>query len=204
MCDDSNEIHDVSIVSSKMVCVTYKKLDEYVEDLNNTNSIIAAWVTAQARLKLYSYLKPLGQRVLYMDTDSVIFTQSDSDAYSVPVGDYLGDMTDELDGSHIVEFVSCGPKQYSYKTSQGKYCVKVRGFTLNYCAAKQLNFDSMKRMLFAWLNSRTDSVNIVGPQIRRTADRDLVTRTFCKKYGVVYDKCRVLPSTQCVPFGYSV
>ena len=35
-------------------------------------SIVAAWVTAQARLKLYSYLEPLGDRVLYMDTGKLV------------------------------------------------------------------------------------------------------------------------------------
>ena len=66
--DAANEILDVTLLSSEMVCVTYKKADEFVEESASTNSILAAWVTAQARLKLYSYLEPLGDRVLYMDT----------------------------------------------------------------------------------------------------------------------------------------
>jgi hypothetical protein len=36
--------------------------------------VIAAYTRAQARLKLYSYLEQLGPRVLYADTDSVVYT----------------------------------------------------------------------------------------------------------------------------------
>jgi hypothetical protein len=42
-------------------------------------------------------------------TDSVIFVHKPGQ-YKPPVGDFLGDMTDELNGEHIVEFVSGGPK----------------------------------------------------------------------------------------------
>ena len=45
-------------------------------------------------------------------------------------------------------------------------------------------------------------IDIVSPQIHRTVDSEIVTRTYCKSYSVVYDKCRVLPSTVCVSFGY--
>ena len=182
--------------------MTYQKVDDFVEDLASTNCIIAAWVTAQARLKLYSYLEPLDDRVLYMDTDSVIYLNRPGDSYTVPLGDYLGCMTDELDGSHIVEYVSCGPKQYAYKTADKKTCVKIRGFTLSSTAAKQLNFKTMKLLLGAWLRDQKQQIRIVAPQIRRQKNHDIVTRTYCKSYGIVYDKCRVLASTVCVPFGF--
>ena len=43
------------------------------EPLNTANVVLAAYVTAQARLKLYSYLKHLGPSSLYCDTDSVLY-----------------------------------------------------------------------------------------------------------------------------------
>jgi hypothetical protein len=42
---------------------------------HNTNSVIASYVTAHTRLELYKYLEMLGDRALYCDTDSVIYTQ---------------------------------------------------------------------------------------------------------------------------------
>ena len=83
--------------------------DAYVEENPSSNPVIAAFVTAHARLQLYSYLEMLQDRVLYYDTDSVIYIERPGTC-SPPTGDYLGDMTDELDGGHITEFVSGGPK----------------------------------------------------------------------------------------------
>ena len=44
-----------------------------IESHDCSNVIITAFVTAQVRLKLYSVLLPLDKRVLYFDTDSVIY-----------------------------------------------------------------------------------------------------------------------------------
>jgi hypothetical protein len=66
--DPSVEVHSVQIINPQMVCVQHRKTDEFIEDASNTNVIVAAWVTAQARLKLYEYLEQLDNRVLYMDT----------------------------------------------------------------------------------------------------------------------------------------
>jgi hypothetical protein len=43
----------------------YQYKEEFVEESGRTNVIIAAYTTAQARLKLYSYLEHLGPRALY-------------------------------------------------------------------------------------------------------------------------------------------
>jgi len=79
---------------------------------------VAAYVTTRDRLKLYEYLRELGQSVLYCDTDSVIFIQKVDEPPKVKKGDYLGHLTDELEefgsGSFIQEFVSGGPKNYAF------------------------------------------------------------------------------------------
>ena len=46
--------------------------------------------------------------------------------------------------NHIVEFASAGPKNYGYRTKDGKVECKVRGFTLNARGQSQLNFDLLK------------------------------------------------------------
>ena len=41
--------------------------------------------------------------------------------YDPPLGEYLGEFTDELEtGEHIVEFVTGGLKNYTYKTNTKK------------------------------------------------------------------------------------
>ncbi len=70
----------------------------------NTNVIIAAFVTVQARLKLYNEFDKLGERVLYFDTDSVFFVKIEED-YVPELGNYLGQFTNEIqhsEGAHII------------------------------------------------------------------------------------------------------
>jgi DNA polymerase elongation subunit (family B) len=85
--------------------------EENVPNLRHTNEVIGAYVTAGARIHLYKYLDRIQQRVLYSDTDSVIFIQPGDQPALIETGDCLGAMTSELKpGLHIDEFVSSGPK----------------------------------------------------------------------------------------------
>lgn len=93
----------------------------------NVNIFITCFTTSYARLKLYKALEILQERVLYMHTDSVIFTRKPTET-GLPIGNYLEDFTSELDkGDHITEFLAAGPKNYGYITQKGKPCCKVRG-----------------------------------------------------------------------------
>ena len=85
---------------------------------------------------------------------------------ALPSGIFLGDMTDELDGHVITEFVSGGAKNYGYQTRGGKVVCKVRGFTLNVRGSAILNFNTMKYNIVSELDSPQDSrrnLNIVNP-----------------------------------------
>ena len=70
---------------------------------------MAAFTTCHSRLKLYESLDTLQQQVLYYDTDSVIYRWRPNQP-PITMGDFLGDMTDELDGDVITEFVSEAPR----------------------------------------------------------------------------------------------
>ena len=107
----------------------------------NINIFVACFTTCWARLKLYREglckLKP--EQVLYFDTDSIIFSRQ-PDEPAPPLGDHLGEFTSELKpGDHIVEFAAAGPKNYGYRTKDGKVECKVPGFTLNTRGQDQLN-----------------------------------------------------------------
>ena len=74
-----------------------------------TNIFVAAFTTCQAPLKLYESLDTLQEQVLYYDTDSVVYKwrpNQPSIASGEAMEGFLGDMTDELDGDVITEFVS--------------------------------------------------------------------------------------------------
>ena len=165
MSDDGIQVSDVQPINDDCVYVSYKKAKEFQTPALNTNVIIAAYVTTHARLELYSYLEKLGNRALYCDTDSVIYKHVEG-AYNLPLSEFVGGMTDELGGSHIKEYVSNGPKNYAYRTADGKQVVKIKGFTLNYVASRQLTFDVMKQMAVA---EQRHSITVVErPQIKMT------------------------------------
>ena len=71
VCDPTNEVSAIRIIGADLVAVSYKKAEEFVEALPHTNSVIAAYTTAQARLKLYCYIEMLQERVLYFDTGNL-------------------------------------------------------------------------------------------------------------------------------------
>ena len=203
------------------------KQDCQPED-NKTNIYLATFTTCWARLKLYSVLEDLNRRVLYYDTDSVIYLSRPGE-YDPPLGDYLGELTDELKtGEHIVEFVSGGPKNYAYKTNQERETCKVRGFTLNYTNSQLINFDSVKeivtdpksnlsvtklmlstlsnaeRKLIKMEEKEKPSRTVTNPSkiCRDKLKRKLYNREESKKYQMVYTKRRRIENFDTVPFGY--
>ena len=66
---DTKEITNIQLINE----------EDFIETGIRTNVIIAAFTTASARLKLYDILDKLGERVLYFDTDSIIFTCKEGD-----------------------------------------------------------------------------------------------------------------------------
>ena len=140
------EVSDVRMVNDDMIEVQYRNVGEFAEQNNKVNVVIAAFTTAYARLKLYDLLDLLQERVLYYDTDSVIYVDEPSKPQP-PLGNYLGDLTDELNGDYITSFVSGEPKNYAYRTKEGKTDTKIRGITLDYAATGKLNHDVVRALV---------------------------------------------------------
>ena len=109
---DEFEVCDVRIVNENMVEVQYRNTDEFASQNDKVNVVIAAFTTAYARLKLYDLLDLLQERALYYDTDSVIYVHKTGKP-EPPLGNYLGELMDELNGDYITTFISGGPKNYA-------------------------------------------------------------------------------------------
>ncbi|XP_064645952.1 uncharacterized protein LOC135499220 [Lineus longissimus] len=204
LTDDSVEVTDVQLVNEEFVLMKFREKDDFIEPCPYTNCVIAAYTTAHARLKLYSELEKLERQVLYFDTDSIIYVvdETNEQHYNPPLGDYLGDFKDELEGKTIEEFISGGPKNYGYRIKgSGETVCKVRRFTLNYANSQNINFDSMKKLVEA-LNF-SDKITITNPfKIKRRKDFKIVTVQEEKKYGLVYDKRYLVDDFYTLPFGY--
>ena len=206
--DPVNKIHNVRICSETVMELTVTKNEEEYQRGFKQNVFIAAFTTSHARLKLYEALEKLDERVLYYDTDSVIYkTQAGQE--KLPLGDYLGQFTDETDGDPIVEFCSGGAKNYGYLTRGGKVECKVRGFSLNYEAKQRLNYYTMKENILKELDEPLEQARKTTITIPDYFERNQVTKKIKlterkKKYQLVFDKPVIDPATRSsTPYGYN-
>ena len=100
LTSDEINVLDANFVSDEVIEIHYENNENFVTPNSKTNVVIAAFTTAYARLKLYGVLDELQERVLYYDTDSVIFVSKPGEP-EPPIGPYLGQLTDELKEGHI-------------------------------------------------------------------------------------------------------
>lgn len=202
------EVNSIQDINEQTQTVTWEYKDEASDLLATINVGIAAYTTTQARLKLYSYLERLGDRVLYYDTDSVIYI-SRPDEWEVPTGSFLGDMTDELEdygpGSYITAFASGGPKNYSYTVFSPKFhtyymACKVKGIRLNYNTLRLINFYSMSHMVT--IDEPVEPLYITSMNIRRTPTHQVITKQETKIYRPRSEKRKFDGSFDSFPYGF--
>jgi len=199
----------VDVLNDDVMIATWKYEDDAVTPSNITSVVTAAYVTAIARLKLYSYLEHLGDRVLYFDTDSVIYVER-PEGPRLHLGDFLGELTDEAPdkfkcaAAYIDVFVSGGPKNYAYSGTDGinplgSVCV-VKGINLHHTNSGTVNFDCLKRLV---RDGATAPIALPpGSAIGRVKPYKVVTRPERKTYRVVYTKRRRVGDFNTLPFGY--
>ncbi|XP_070515350.1 uncharacterized protein [Cardiocondyla obscurior] len=216
LASSEHEVTSLLPVNDKVLYISWQLREEAIAASPMTNVVIAAYTTAQARLKLYKYLELLDRRVLYYDTDSCIYLSTGApNKYEPTTGNFLGDMTDELKsygcGSYITSFVSGGPKFYAYvvRTPDGRTheVCKIKGITLNYSNSLIVNFKSIKSLILQRENKRSEeenptAINLRFNAIRRTAFHDVVTRTETKACAPVLLKRRFINKHFSLPYGY--
>lgn len=219
------QIKDVFLPTPEVAAIHWNVAQDFVEQDTSTNIFLAAFTTAWARLKLYEEMDKLGRSVLYHDTDSIIYASNGIN--DPPLGNFLGEFTDELDGDSITTFVSGnyyliyslisnviiflytyfflfsgGPKNYGFKTREGKTCCKVRGFTLNFRNVQLLNFDSIQKLVCEMDTSSTISIRNPTKITTDGKRRRVVNKEETKLYRVVYDKRVIQPDLTTLPYGY--
>ena len=201
--DDIN-VFDADLVSDDIIEIRYEYTDNFIQPDAKTNVVIAAFTTAYARLKLYGVLDMLQERVLYHDTDSVIFVTKPGEP-EPPLGNHLGELTDELGGDHITVFASGGPKNYCYRTSTGKVETKVRGITLDCTARQKVTFDVIRALVYLRAECQVTghvSVDIPFRITRNTRTKEIETKRMKKDYRIVYDKRVITDNYKTLPYGY--
>lgn len=132
-----------------------------------------------------------------------MFFVSRPGAWEPRLGNYLGELTNELDpsdGNHIAEFTSSGAKSYGYVTDTGHTESTVKGFTFSHNTESLLNFDAIKKIV-----CQDNSKEIQIPQLRFILNKykwNIKTVDQIKKFRFTYDKRVVLEDFSTLPYGY--
>ena len=102
MKDKTLVIHDLRVINNECLEISYDKDHDNAAGGQTTNGFIAAITTCWARLRLYHHLNQVEENALYFDIDSVVYKWQPGQP-EIPLGNFLGEMTDELDmGTPIV------------------------------------------------------------------------------------------------------
>ena len=226
--DENITIKGEIMVNEETLIVSHVQNDDENCKNGNTSLAIAAFVTSWARLKLVKLIHEIEKvqgRILYMDTDSVIFTHREATinepAEPEPkTGDFLGDLADEITkdygvGAKCTQFVSLGPKFYAFKVLQPgciqpKISIKAKGITLTNTVMDIVNFDTMKELATEYVDNEGDE-EICGrlsvPQmlIRPTKLHSIETKNFDKKIRAYSTKRRIFidgDENNTLPYGW--
>ena len=200
LLDDKLDNKNFQFINSDMAQMTYNFKDQFVDNSKNTNIYIACFTTSHAKLMLYNKLDYLNEKVLYFDTDSIIYV--DDGTKNVKTGDMLGDMTDELSSKRITNFVSTGPKSYSFKYGDDDEKSAIKGFTLNHENSTILNYNSMSKIVKQQIRELT----IVNENKITRKNREIVNEYCEKVFKFGYDKRVIRQANEnhidTLPYGY--
>jgi hypothetical protein len=124
------------------------------------------FVPAYGRMMLYEQLEKLDERVLYHDTDSIVYI-FDPRKYNIPESPVWGRWSVEdvdFKNGGIREFVGVGPKSYGIRADNGFNFIKVKGLSLKRAHEGMLNFDVMKGLIMHFLETGDSSNSVSLPQ----------------------------------------
>jgi hypothetical protein len=185
----------------------YKTKEEYRKPNKNTNIYIAIFTTAHARLRLYKFLEILGERVLYMDTDSVIYIDDESEAckeIKSLIGSNLGQLTNELDSNHITVHVAAAPKDYGYELDNGKIKIKNKGIIMRAEAEEKITFGK-KIDLVKDNNTSAEAINNTQFVLNKV-DNKVRNKSQVKVYDFEFNKRMIVrendDSIFSLPYGF--
>jgi len=194
---------ELNIINNDCCLANFNDKDEYTEH-KTSNVYIAAYITGYSRMKLYEEaLQPLGRRVLYMDTDSVVYKTELENGVGIPMDTTgtIGLWTSEAPpNDYFTEFVSSGPKSYCLKSHSGKADIsKSKGFYLHYGNSKIYNFENLKKQVLAKaLDEPIEHLTLhKGELVMRRHNFSIECfKNDGKKIRMVYDKRIIVPPSE--------
>lgn len=179
----------------------YREIESTSKEPPNTNVYIACFTTCHARLKLYDVLSTLGDKVLYYDTDSVIYRHP-KNTPTLTRGDYLGELTNELndDDRYITEFVSTGPKSYCYRDNSNRVSCKFKGISKTLFNLEIIGLETMLECIQKGKVHNIEGAKNLVFQLDRFGN--ITTDYEMKIFRMVYDKRSIGADYYTYPWGY--
>lgn len=210
----SLEVTGIVPLSNYKMRVSYKYKKRCAREDSNSNLVIAIFTTSYGRAELYKHMQaveekadgPKGSKLVYTDTDSVLFCCKRDEPPPIPAGRFLGEMTDECPRQDIQEFICGGNKNYGLKmrdleTGTSSTTQKVRGITFNHETSDVLSYEVMKRLVLAQPDCK--SITLTYDRIGRDAKFNVFTRRMHKIYRPVFRKGTIDKQLHIYPYGYS-
>ena len=184
--------------------VNYQPKLEDEDHPGSTSYAVSSYVTSWARLKLYDLIEQIEcereGRVLYVDTDSVIFIERESDPV-IATGDFLGELTDELT-EKCTAGLFMGAKSYILRIGEGekmKDLIKCKGVMMTPTARRSLSLDAVANLI----REQSGVINVPQTTFRAQRETQLIsTVKFDKLFRVTSDKRVVHADGTSVPYGF--
>lgn len=83
--DNEYDVTHFSFISEEVALILWHFADGYSGQTHDINVFLGAFTTAHACLELYNIMDTLGKRLLYSETDRLIFVSKDGDWEHHPV-----------------------------------------------------------------------------------------------------------------------
>ena len=186
------------------VLVDYKKTSHHTDVPSCSNPILASFVTAYGRIKLYESLKIIGTSLIYMDTDSCYFSEVDTEISSkLNIGENLGQLKNELSAENAITLQIClAPKTYAYLLLfPEKGVIQVvhnKGFT---------NEVTEKINIHRFIDLYRDNTKYISVEnenffLKNRREGSIYMKKLSKKFNYKYDKRIVISDKETLPWGY--
>ena len=229
LADDDQKEKKFIFVDEENLLLHSRQKHHAIATAKKGNIVLGAFTTGLARIHLYTkMLDKVGTRAVYCDTDSCVYKAGYRVGPSLPVGSFLGDLTNELENDRVIGEWACGgPKHYGYRSYKltgsvedddfQKTEFKCKGVVNTHHTNERISFHKMKEILFgvddALLetnNLPTDEISYQKFSITRGCGEGVFTDPFSlrvefqtKSYRLFFDK-RVIDAKTGItyPFGY--